>query len=169
MSTFKTPFNLMNSYYNQYEKDTAPCKYGYKNQCAIRLSLALVRCGFSLDAFPDQKRVHRGRGGCNLGDEPHIVGADELHKFLMQVWDAGLKGKGKDIKSQILGKQGIVYFNNCFKRNATDTSATGDHIDLWNGEKYYNQILGIGAGGDATAKSDLFTKAQYVRFFGLPY
>lgn len=167
MSVERPSFGLLNVVYGMYKNDSAPCKHeNIPNQCAVRLSLAMVRCGFSVELFEDQPRVHRGRAACRL-DDPHIVGADEFHKFLMSVWDTGLKGKGSEIKEKIKGKPGIVYFDNCFKR-ADESGRRGDHIDLWTGEKYYNQILYLKAGGDTTPKSDLFARADFVRFFWLP-
>lgn len=167
MSLPKPNFPIMKMWYEFYRNDSRPCKNGVTNQCAVRMSLALFKSGFSFGTFPDQKRIHSGKKGCKLDKVPHILGADELHQYLMQVWDAGEKGKGVKIKEDIKGRTGIVYFNNCFKKKSTDTSKTGDHIDLWNGEQYYNQILGIGAGGNAKASSDLFNLASYVRFFSL--
>ena len=167
MSASRPDFLTMRMWYEFYRSDSRPCKAGVVNQCAVRMSLALFKSGFNFGTFPDQKRIHSGRKECKLDKLPHILGADELHQYLKQVWDAGEMGKGAKIREDIKGRTGIVYFNNCFKRKSTDKTKVGDHIDLWNGEQYYNQILGIGAGGNAKASSDLFNLAGYVRFFGL--
>ena len=45
---------------------------------------------------------------------------------------------------------------------------TGDHIDLWTGERYYNQMIHVGAGGDAAASAPLFGRADALWFFPLP-
>ena len=133
------------------------------------MSLALVRNGFSLDGFPRQRRVHRDRTSCQLGSEPHIVGADELHRYLVQLWDEGLRGHGADFRSQIAGQNGVLYFNNCFHRSTdADGESRGDHIDLWNGTNYYNELLHVSAGGGARPGTNLFRHASYVRFFALP-
>lgn len=167
MTVERPPFGLLNAVYGMYHNDPAPCKDGkILNQCAVRLTLAMGRCGFSFDLFEPQHRVHQGRKGCEL-DDPHIVGADELHKYFMYVWDTGLRGKGSEIRERIKGKPGIIYFDNCFIRQG-ETGKKGDHIDLWTGEKIYNQILYLKAGGDSTADSDLFRRAGFVRFFWLP-
>lgn len=56
---------------------------GVVNQCAIRMSVALQRCGFSLDGFPTPARVHgTSLRRCTL-EEPHIIGANELMQFLI--------------------------------------------------------------------------------------
>jgi hypothetical protein len=163
----RPPFDLLNVVYGCYKNDPAPCKHdNIPNQCAVRLSLAMVRCGFSLELFEPQSRIHQGRESCQL-DDAHVVGADEFQRYLITVWETGLKGKGGEIKEAIQGKPGIVYFDNCFKR-AGESARRGDHIDLWTGEKFYNQIIYLKAGGDATPKSDLFARADFVRFFWLP-
>lgn len=170
MSVERPSFTLIQATYETYRSDTRPCKNpAIDNQCAVRMSLALVRNGFSLDAFPNQRRVHRGRTSCALGDEAHVVGADELHRYLISVWDTGLRGSGDSVRSQIANTPGVIYFNNCFhRRTDAEGTNTGDHIDLWDGTQYYNQILGIGAGGNARAGTDLFSRASFVRFFWLP-
>jgi hypothetical protein len=133
------------------------------------MSLALVRNGFDFGSFHNQRRIHQGRTGCHLGGEAHVVGANELHQYLVSVWDTGLRGSGGAIRAQIADTPGIVFFNNCFHRGTdAEGTNTGDHIDLWNGANYYNQILGIGAGGTARAGADLFSRASFVRFFWLP-
>jgi Type VI secretion system (T6SS), amidase effector protein 4 len=170
MSVERIQFSLMQSCYETYRTDARPCKNpSIDNQCAVRMSLALVRNGFSFDSFANQRRIHSGRASCQLGDEAHVVGANELHLYLVSQWDTGLRGAGGDIRTQIAGTPGIVYFNNCFHRGTdAEGTNTGDHIDLWNGTNYYNQILGIGAGGNARAGTDLFSRASYVRYFWLP-
>lgn len=169
-SNLRPSYTFLEKQYEKYKqnKDTQPCKYGYKNQCAIRLSLALANCGMTFELFQNQKRIHKGRKECQLSDTPHIVGAEELMLFLQQVWDAGISDKGSLMKTAIQNKRGIIYFNNCFKREKSDTSFKGDHIDLWTGSEYYNQIFKVGAGGDAKAGTDLFSRADSVRFFWLP-
>jgi hypothetical protein len=170
MSVERTSYNLMQAVYETYRTDARPCKNpAIDNQCAVRMSLALVRGGFSLDGFPNPRRVHQGRANCALGAEAHVVGANELHQYLTTVWDTGLRGSGATIRAQIADSPGVVYFNNCFhRRTDAEGTNTGDHIDLWDGTQYYNQILGIGAGGNARAGTDLFSRASFVRFFWLP-
>ena len=170
MAVERISFGLMRAVYETYRNDTQPCKNpAIDNQCAVRMSLALVRNGFDFAGFPNQRRIHQGRTSCRLGDEAHIVGANELHQYLISVWDTGLSDRGRVVRAQITDTPGVIYFNNCFHRR-TDAEGTnsGDHIDLWDGTQYYNQILGIGAGGNARAGTDLFSRASYVRFFWLP-
>jgi Type VI secretion system (T6SS), amidase effector protein 4 len=168
MTTQRISFNLMQAVYETYRTDNHPCKNpSIHNQCAVRMSLALGRNGFSFEDFHNQSRIHQGRSSCQLGDEPHLVGADELHRYLTDVWDTGQRGTGSEIRARIAGLPGIIYFNNCFARTQGG-ARTGDHIDLWDGTQYYNQILAVGAGGNARAGTDLFSRADFVRFFWLP-
>ena len=170
MGTDRVNFSLMHANYEEYRNDSAPCKSpGISNQCAVRMSLALVRNGFSLDEFPNQRRIHSGRSACQLGEEPHVVGADELHRFLLQVWDTGERGTGSEFRARLAGNRGVIYFNNCFHRSSDpEGESRGDHIDLWDGEHYYNQLLRVSAGGTARVGTDLFAAASFVRFFWLP-
>ena len=168
MSIARPSYFKLKEHYDNYLSDRKPCKFGYPNQCAIRLSLALSKCGMTFERFKDQNRIHQGRAKCQLGDAPHIVGAEELKDFLVSVWDTGAKDKSAVMKDKILFTRGIIYFNDCYKKNEKDVGMTGDHIDLWTGTKYYNQVLAIGAGGNAGAKTDLFSRANYVQFFWLP-
>lgn len=165
---FKPSFQLMASAYQDYLTDSAPCKADIKNQCAVRMSVALERCGFSLDAFDPPNRVHRGRRSCELA-VPHVVGAHELAKYLKKIWGETQRFHGSTVDSasaDLGGRPGVIYFNNCFRREAAGPS-TGDHIDLWDGEHYYNQIIRVGAGGDAGVRAPLFERADAVWFFEL--
>lgn len=162
--------DLMLSAYQDYLVDSAPCKAGIKNQCAVRMSVALVRCGFSLDAFDPQSRVHRGLQSCRLS-HPHLLGAEELARYLVRMWGEPEKFVGSSLgnaRASLRGRTGVIYFNNCFRREAGGP-LTGDHIDMWDGEHYYNQIIHVGAGGDACIRADLFDRADAVWFFQLSF
>ena len=130
------------------------------------MSVALLRCGFSLDAFQPQARVHRNRPACQLS-VPHVLGAQELANYLRQLWGAPEPFRGATLsiaQSSLQGRRGVIYFNNCFRREQGGPMV-GDHIDLWTGNQYYNQIIHIGAGGDARAAASLFDRADAVWFF----
>jgi hypothetical protein len=163
-------FALMTAAYTDYIIDSGPCKAGIRNQCAVRMSVALVRCGFSLDAFQPRRRVHRGRRACRLAPH-HVLGAHELARYLEDIWGAAERFTGAaaaGAKDRLLGRTGVIYFNNCFRRSAGGPQ-TGDHIDLWTGRQYYNQIIHVGAGGDAGARAPLFDRADAVWFFPLAF
>ena len=169
MCVVKPSYALMQRAYDDYRIDSAPCKSGVTNQCAVRMSVALLRCGFSLDAFQPQARVHRNRPVCQLS-VPHVLGAQELASYLRQMWGVPEQFRGAALASaqtSLQGRRGVIYFNNCFRRERGGPMV-GDHIDLWTGTQYYNQIIHIGAGGDARAGSSLFDRADAVWFFLLP-
>jgi hypothetical protein len=128
---FKPSFQLMQAAYQSYVVDSAPCKAGITNQCAVRMSVALERCGFSLCAFQNPERIHRGRRSCRLAIQ-HLVGAHELARYLAAVWGEPQRFQGPTQSSasgSLGGRTGIIYFNNCFRRGSGGPN-TGDHIDL---------------------------------------
>ena len=160
---------MMERAYRDYLADSAPCKNpDINNQCAVRMSVALGRCGFDLLGFPNRRRVHSGRRTCQLQVE-HVVGARELADYLVtalcipQRFDAK---QADDARTTLAGQRGIIYFNNCFRRTAGGPMI-GDHIDLFDGTNYYNEIIRVTAGGDARSGTDLFRRADQVWFFPL--
>ncbi len=169
MSAVKPAYSLLQLAYFDYRADPAPCKAGVTNQCAVRMSIALCRCGFGMDAFSPQARVHRGRRACGP-TMPHVLGAGELASYLRSLWGAPTLYRGAtlaDARAGVLGRKGVIYFNNCFSRE-DDGPRVGDHIDLWTGDRYYNDVIHVPAGGDAAAGTSLFGRADAVWFFDLP-
>jgi len=157
----KPQYNLMKTAYDSYRADSAPCKKGAVNQCAVRMSVALVRCGLDFQAFPDPARVHNGWRSCR-NSIPHVMGANELARYLQTLIGSPrvfTTAQRAEAESRIRGSKGIIYFDNCFRRNG-QTAKRGDHIDLWTGQKYYNQIIKVGAGGDAGVNAELFEKSD---------
>lgn len=178
MSTAKPSASALHGAYLRYFLDRSPCGDDrINNQCAVRMSVALVRCGFTIrnEDFEDPRRIHRGRSACNLSED-HVCGAHELEQALVGLWGEGEIFRGPSgapiAAAMIRGRWGILYFNNCFTRRGS-SRASGDHIDLWNGTNYMNQLYGIGAGGDATARDSLFDRSgnsgYYIRFFSLQF
>lgn len=164
----KPSYRLMYQAYQDYLIDSAPCKAGVRNQCAVRMSVALERCGLSLSAFQPQRRVHRNRRSCQL-PTPHLLGAAELARYLRGLWGVTHTFRGvtlDEADDNLAGQQGIIYFNNCFRRERGGAKV-GDHIDLWTGSQYFNQVIHVGAGGDAGADATLFDRADQVWFFRL--
>ncbi len=74
----------------------------------------------------------------------------------------------RDTLEQITGQTGIVYFNNCFIRDGS-TAQVGDHIDLFNGQNYFNDVNGVLAGGNESVGrvNYLFGSADQVWFWPL--
>jgi len=164
-STMFPPYYLMERAFEDYRFNKSPAGLHPKNQCAIRMSVALGRCGFSLDAFPETDRVKKRR------DIPvaFVQGANELANYLSKLWGKPLKFSNKKGASMLRNKKGIVYFNNCFHRSGDPEKVLrGDHIDLWNGSVYYNQLYGIPTGAeDRLSTGDMFARADQVWFFQL--
>lgn len=160
-------FHFMRRAFEDYRADRAPCKGGIANQCAVRTSVALVRSGCDLSGFGDQRRIHRGRAACRLACE-HVVGARELavhlRSFLPEQRFVGRVAA--TARSALMNRTGIVYFDNVFARERGGP-LTGDHIDLWDGRNYYNELLAISAGGNVGPATDLFSRAGEVWFFAL--
>lgn len=166
-------YSLLERAYNDYRINSTPCQGGVSNQCAVRMSIALVRAGFGLESFQPHNRVHSGNGACHTDGVPHVVGAEELARFLQRALaeptiyrrSRGRSGHHSAFE-QVRGTRGILYFNNCFQR-AGQAGRRGDHIDLFNGEEYYNQIIHPNAGGDETTGGNLFRRADAVWFWQL--
>jgi len=160
--------------YEDYKVDSNPCKGGVKNQCAIRMSIALWRCGFSLDNFDfPSHRMHSHRKSCKV-EIPHAVGAEDLARFLDRTWVNTLRFAGSRTESaatELQGRRGVIFFYNCWHRSTDKPGEkNGDHIDFWNGEQYFNQIIHKPAGKeDASSVGSMFGSSKEVWFFDLPY
>jgi hypothetical protein len=144
----------------EYLKKRFECA-GVVNQCAIRMSVALQRCGFSLDGFKDKTRIHGTKLRKCTFPEPHIVGADELMKYLKKRFGLSATFSKHQISkayATLSGRHGIVYFDNLDGKK-------GDHIDLFNGEAIYNEIRNYQdyghQGGDPP--TDVANRGKYTR------
>ena len=60
------------------------------------------------------------------------------------------------VRQVLKGRYGVVWFINCYTNKAGHLS---DHIDMWNGYHYMNELLKESAGGTASAAADLFLKS----------
>ncbi len=171
---FRPQFFRVLEMYQPYKIDNKPCKQHVPNQCAVRLSVALQRAGLTLSLFRDRKRIHQGEAheysaACGFNRE-HILGAQELADFLRQIWNAPRVFSGaaaNDARAILAGMTGVVFFKDCFTRK-TGEQKIGDHIDLFDGARYFNEVIALSAGGNAGAASDLFGLATEIWFFHLP-
>lgn len=112
-----------------------PCvnpKTGMKahdNQCAIRVGMALERCGVSFASFRGPRCEFGPRGG------GMVLRAEPLANWLRTRPFAGCpsseSGPGKDFQQRLSGRTGIVFFKDYWRRDG-EKHLTGDHIDLWN-------------------------------------
>jgi hypothetical protein len=158
-------------YYGKYfkYKTTKPCADVHaKNQCAVRLSLALegLSPGF-LDDFDPANRVHRNRNTC-MNLPPHVLGAAELGNYLSQQWGVpfGYHGADKLRAREVLrARPGVIWFEKCY---TTSAGTESDHVDFWTGWHYMNELFKVSAGGNADAGDDLFKRSNgVIRFFSL--
>jgi len=175
-------FSLLESAFKAYggpngdiDADKSPCKDKIAtNQCAVRLSIALVRCGFGMEGFPVRHRVHSGRSNCgNIPLPDHVLGAQELERFLRNALGVSREFRKEDdnfnnayTELNRNSLKGIIYFNDIFLRQ--DGSA-GDHIDLFNGTICGNEWLKITpGGGTGFGTRSFFRRANRISFFELP-
>ena len=113
-----------------------PCTNAqFSNQCAIRLSHALLDCGVSLDGFSG-KGVLCWNDSSRYGGR-HIIRAEEFARWLSTQPIPGLGARQSvrpaEYQTRMRGKQGIVFFKDYWqRRNEIFPNRSGDHIDLWN-------------------------------------
>lgn len=116
----------------------------YKNQCAIRLSVTLHRVGVDMKSF-NSKTVKPMSGAKTIGrimldGKSTATRADELGEWLQLQPFSGLPKAGNitgpDWESKVKGRTGIIQFSKYWTRDGESaSSATGGHIDLWNGSR----------------------------------
>lgn len=132
--------------------NTFPCwnwnksQPNFDNQCAIRMGVALHRCGFSFDEYKGVKCWFK----CS---EPHILRVEELVEYLSETLGEPLELKGfnhHQFKEITNGGKGIVAFINFWGRGLQ-----GDHLDLFDGE---NMTYGC---------NDYFERSQIIKFWKL--
>lgn len=164
---FVTPYADLLQVYNTYTRrqDLRP---DLLNECAIRMSIALSVSGFSFDEFPDQSRVFRGhKTGIPVA---HVLGANELAQYLWDAWgppEIYTIDKINKAASGVSTRPGVIYFNDCFTREG-EAGRWGDHIDIWTGYEYYNQVLSLAAGlEDKTSIGNLFNRSNEIWFWEL--
>ena len=123
--------------------DKNPCttngKKNFDDQCAIRVGVALSKCGVDTSKLPGA--VHCWHHSKSLG---HVIRAEELAIGLYRKPIAGLqnpiKVKPEEYSDLLKGKTGIIFFKDYWQRKINGVKETarnrsGDHIDLWNGSR----------------------------------
>lgn len=105
---------------------------GYENQCAIKVSAAIHGAGIEMKSFKG--------ASVTLNNLKTAVVATQLAEWLKLQPFCGLPKEpenitGKEWESKVKGRSGIIYFENYWHRKGETKTATGDHIDLWNGSK----------------------------------
>lgn len=136
-----------------------------KNQCAIRMCVALSRAANSdiLGGYTGGL-VHGTR--CCSASPPtrHITGSRELFNHLNDTLNFNFSryNSGNETISRLAGRKGIIFFKRCFSR---DNGTVGSHIDYWNGTTYTNSARGNAAAHEGLG---LFNSAQQIYFCILP-
>jgi hypothetical protein len=134
--------------YQEYLKfaadDGKPCRMTGRNQCAVRMSLALGRSGigFHFNA-PSNRRmyVHRpflDQCGGNI-EVPHDNSAGRLFQYLQVFWtftayELSSSLSGADVYSRIANTPAIIFFR-------TMGTSGGNHIDYFDGQRIMNDKL----------------------------
>lgn len=161
--------------WSAYPQESAPCKdpvtgkAAFADECAIRLGSCLASVGITNHSF---------RGACcwfKGHPRSHMLRAEEVASWLQLRPFAGCAKPtdvtGKDWRSKVKGKTGMVFFKDYWEREG-ETSPTGDHIDLWNGQSLtaatlqgrVNNLLRFTIGVNALWYSDL-GKAKKILFW----
>ncbi len=126
-------------------------KGDYSNQCALRMSATFHKIGIKMKSF-SQKSVKPMPGAQVLGrvmmnGAAAAVRAYELGEWLKLQPFCGLPQKpedvtGKDWETKVKGRTGIIMFHAYWTRvGEAPASASGGHIDLWNGSRLTNNGL----------------------------
>lgn len=112
-----------------------------RNQCAVRMSVALSRArNLNILEFYDGGALHSARCCAGPNPYPHISSAQTLFNHIRRVllFDFTAVTGGA---SAIANRKGIIFFDNVFERS---NGTRGDHIDYWNGQTYMNNATGAG-------------------------
>lgn len=140
ISRVKPLAHFLEAAYEDYKITPLPMAGGPENQCAIRMSVALDRCGFSFNLFNGRDPTRT----FTLDDKEFVYteSAESLYDYLRKMWGKPriFKSALRQVPGKIGGKHGVIYFNNIFTRTGSNRKI-GDHIDCWNGTKYYNDII----------------------------
>jgi hypothetical protein len=133
-----------------------PCgQQSISNQCAIRMSVALMRCdiGFFFDRSVIEYTHSATSSRCGTGVE-HNASASRLFNYLKTLWTfhkyskVGSERMSADqILTAVTSKPGIIYFEDCFTRGNSDRKV-GDHIDFWDGQYVMNDRLNYNGPGE---------------------
>lgn len=108
-----------------------PCDEYFKDQCSIKVSVALQGAGISMKTYTSS-----GRQKCWFHkDIIHALRAEELAGWLNLRYVAGIPKAqditGEDWEEKVDGKTGIIFFKDYWRRE-NEKTPSGDHIDLWN-------------------------------------
>lgn len=163
-----------------------------KNQCAIRMSVALGRsnCGFNFDSWPNRRSIHSPNQLTSMCRElpPHITSSSGLVKYLMQL---GMRFEFYDTRGshmeESLNRLGITRPQRSeidFTVGLSKTrireglrgrmgiiyfgrcfSPAGSHIDFWNKTHSMNRVLRRANEDSLGPRINLFARTEGVIAF----
>jgi hypothetical protein len=134
-SGLRVTFSML---WSTYPSVQMPCDGPWDNQCAIRMSIALIGAGFSLSNYSEPRCAHN-----------HARGAESLAQYLSR-FQRPDRYPPATARASVSGRTGIVFFRNI----AGFRGGVGDHIDVWD--------------GSATKTGDYFTSCTEVWFWAVP-
>lgn len=105
---------------------------GFSNQCAIKVSIAIHGAGIEMKSFRGAAVKMNGLTTAYVAEQ--LAGWLKLQPFC-GLPPAAEDIAGKDWQDKIKARKGIIFFANYWRRPGETTTATGDHIDLWNGSR----------------------------------
>jgi len=119
--------SLFDQLWANHPQDVFPCdKKTFRNQCAIRMGVALEKSGVNTDGFDKMYPNRRCYPGFKHIPK-HILAAQELANWMKS--ESALFGDVEIIKNanrnDFVGRKGIIFIK--------DGWGPTDHIDVWNG------------------------------------
>lgn len=151
-----TPAAMLREYQRFRDVRGLPCGQDIRNQCAIRMSVALMRCdiGFFFDRTQIRFTHSATNRRCGTGVE-HNASASRLFGYLRGIWQFRHYDKGgphgmaaQRIQDAVANRCGIVYFEDCFNGGP---GVGGDHIDYWDGAMTMNDRMNYNGPGEREA------------------
>lgn len=140
---------LFNKLWANHPQDVFPCdEETFRNQCAIRMGVALEKSGVDTSGFDKMYPNRRCYPGFKHSPK-HILAAQELANWLKSEREifGDVKVYRETSKKEFIGKKGIIFIK--------DGWGATDHIDVWNG-------IGMQGG-----RSDYFSLGKEVWFWGV--
>ena len=146
-----TPTAMIREYrrFRDLDRPGKPCDRDITHQCAIRMSVALMRCdiGFHFNN-PSLEYTHQGGGRCGI-DVPHNAGAQRLFDHMRTIWHftryrttGRNRQTWREIAARCVGRPGLIFFKDLA---GPRRSGRGDHIDYWDGQATMNDLLNYNA------------------------
>lgn len=113
-------FQKLWDYHPTISGENYPCttngKKNFPDQCAIRVGVALAKCGVNTSALPGVTHCWHG----HKKSEGHVIRAEELANGLKKTPVSGI-GKiiqvdPKNFSNELSGKTGIIFFKDYYQR-----------------------------------------------------